>query len=82
MLATLNDWTNFLDNGDGVDVIFFEKASDEEQHTKLIEELSVVGLYLRTVNRKSFLSQLVYTKANLTNSRLPKKCFCTRPQNL
>ncbi|KAK6061773.1 hypothetical protein COOONC_00562 [Cooperia oncophora] len=34
MLETLNDWTRFIDNGDGVDVIYFDfsKAFDQVSH--------------------------------------------------
>lgn len=76
MLATLNDWTSWLDNGVGVDVIYFdfEKAFDKVPHAKLIEQLSVVGLHPRIVKWvESFLSQRTFRvnyKGHLSSAKL------------
>lgn len=63
MSVALNYWTTSLENGSGVDVIYFdfEKAFDKVPHSKLIKELSLVGLHQKIVKWiESFLDQRVF----------------------
>ncbi|EYC13094.1 hypothetical protein Y032_0045g1264 [Ancylostoma ceylanicum] len=63
MLSALNDWTQVIENGKGLDVIYFDfaKAFDSVVHDKLMTKLYQVGLHHRIVKWiEAFLSNRTF----------------------
>ncbi|KAK6045965.1 hypothetical protein COOONC_16531 [Cooperia oncophora] len=71
MLETLNDWTRFIDNGDGVDVIYFDfsKAFDKVSHMRLGKTFSNVRAASSGVPQGCVLSPILY---NIYTYELPR----------
>ena len=55
LLICMEHWTNILDNGDPVDIIYtdFSKAFDRVPHQRLLKNLGIAGNTLQWI--KSFL---------------------------
>ena len=56
----INDWTNALDAGQSVDILYFDfsKAFDSVSHNCLISKLHIVVVYLETFLNESGTSLL------------------------
>lgn len=83
MLERLNDWTASLNDGKGVDVIYFDfsKAFDRVSHSNLIERLIQVGIHRRIAQWLSdFLQDRSFSVRVNSKFYAPRRVTCGVPQ--